>query len=53
MKRLLALIICVVGLNACATMQSPNYRQIQERKLAAAVRLQKEGKTSAAMESLI
>ncbi len=52
MKKLLAVILCIVGLNACASLQSPTFRQIQERKLAAAVRLQKEGKTSAAMESL-
>jgi hypothetical protein len=53
-----------MGLNACAIMQKQEimqkkqddslvFRQNQEKKLAAAVKLQHEGKLSAAVESLI
>lgn len=57
MKKLLAIILCFLGLNACATLHSLNsrqiYRQNQEKKLAVAIKLQNEGKISAAVEDLI
>ncbi len=57
MKKVLTIIICSLGLSACSTFHTVDstlfYRQNQQRKLTAAIRLQKEGKTSAAMESLI
>jgi hypothetical protein len=57
MKKYLAIILCFLGLNACATLHpvdsSHNYRQNQEKKLAAAIKLQKAGKISAAVKALI
>ncbi|HEX9023409.1 MAG TPA: hypothetical protein VF799_06190 [Geobacteraceae bacterium] len=57
MKKALTVILCTLGLNACTAFHSLDsslfYRQNQEKKLAAAIRLQKEGKTSSAMEALI
>jgi hypothetical protein len=56
MRKLAVIIMFALGLNACATMNKgdiqESFRQIQEKKLAAAVKLQKEGKLSAAVESL-
>jgi predicted RNase H-like nuclease (RuvC/YqgF family) len=57
MRKFAAIIICIMGLNACAILQkqdeSLTFSQYQEKKLAAAVKLQNEGKLSAAVESLI
>lgn len=56
MSKLLVIILCVLGLNACAAMHSMDdslfYRQNQEKKLAAAIKLQNEGKLSSAAEAL-
>jgi hypothetical protein len=56
MRKLAAVILFALGLNACATMKVGDsqyiFRHNQEKKLAAAVKLQKEGKLSAAVESL-
>jgi hypothetical protein len=55
MRKLASVIFCSLLLNACATMQTGesvfNYRSFQEKKLAAAVRLQSEGKIPQAVES--
>ncbi len=57
MKKFLVIILCLAGLNACAAMHSLDgglfYRQGQEKKLAAAIKLQNEGKISSAVEALI
>jgi hypothetical protein len=57
MKKFLAIILCAVGLNACAVLHSLDdnlfYRQNQEKKLAGVIKLQNEGKISAAVEALI
>jgi hypothetical protein len=57
MKKLLVILLCAVGLNACAALHSLkgglSYRQNQENKLAAAIKLQNEGKISSAVEALI
>ena len=56
MRKLATIIIFALGLNACATLNIGDnqyiFRHNQEKKLAAAVKLQKEGKLSAAVESL-
>jgi hypothetical protein len=57
MKKLLVIIICGIGLNACVALHTLDssllYRQNQEKKLAAAIKLQNEGKISSAVEALI
>ncbi len=57
MRTFAAIIICTMGLNSCAILQTQDdshiYRQNQEKKLATAVRLQNEGKLSAAVEFLM
>lgn len=57
MKKFLVIILCALGLNACAVLHSLDsrdlYRQNQEKKLAAAIKLQNKGKISAAVEALI
>ncbi|HTP63903.1 MAG TPA: hypothetical protein VMJ66_00830 [Geobacteraceae bacterium] len=54
MKKILAVILCVLGLNACATLQPVNsHRHDQEKRLAVAIKLQNRGLTTAAMEALI
>jgi hypothetical protein len=57
MRKFAAIIICTMGLNACAILQKQDdshiYRQNQEKKLATAVKLQNEGKLSAAVEFLM
>ena len=57
MRKFAAILICTMGLNACTVMPKPDesliFRQNQEKKLAAAVKLQNEGKLSAAVESLM
>jgi len=57
MKKFLVIILCAMGLNACTTFHSlngnPFYRHDQEKKLAAAIKLQNEGKISSAVEALI
>ncbi len=57
MKKFLIIMVCSLGMNACAAFHSLDnslfYRQNQEKKLAQAIKLQNEGKTSAAMEALI
>jgi hypothetical protein len=57
MKKLLAIILCFLGLNACATLHSLDtsqiYRQNQTKKLAVAIKLQNGGKITAAVEVLI
>jgi hypothetical protein len=63
MRKFAAIIICTMGLNACAIMQKQEimqkqddsliFRQNQEKKLARAVTLQNEGKLSAAVELLM
>jgi hypothetical protein len=56
MKRILPIIACTLGLNACAAMGKvsgdASSRHAQQRKLVAAVELQKEGKVASAAESL-
>ncbi len=57
MKKVLTIILCTLGLNACTAFHpldsSSLYRQNQEKKLAAAIKLQKAGKTSATIDALI
>jgi hypothetical protein len=56
MRKLASVILFALGLNACATLNIGDnqyiFRHNQEKKLAAAVKLQKEGKLSAAVDSL-
>lgn len=57
MKKLLVIFLCAMGLNACAALHSSNggllYRHDQQNRLAAAIKLQNEGKISSAVEALI
>ncbi len=57
MKRVLVIILFAMGLNACSSMHTLQgglfYRQEQEKKLAAAIKLQNEGKISSAVEAFI
>jgi hypothetical protein len=56
MRKLAMTILLALGLNACATLNigddQNTFRNNQEKKLASAVKLQKEGKLPAAVESL-
>ena len=56
MRILATTILLALGLSACATLNIGDnqsiFRHNQEKKLAAAVKLQKEGKLSAAVESM-
>jgi len=56
MRKLLPVMALALGLNACATTHTGDsgilYRYTQERKLAAAIELQKEGNLSSAVKSL-
>ena len=56
MRKLATIILFTLGLNACATLKIGDnqsiFRHNQEKKLAVAVKFQKEGKLSAAVESL-
>ena len=56
MRKLLPVIAFALGLNACATPHTGDggmlYRYAQEKKLAAAIELQKEGDLSSAVKSL-
>jgi hypothetical protein len=54
MKKRVTVIVSVLCLNACAHTGNNGifYQYAQERKLAAAVQLQKEGKKAAAVEAL-
>lgn len=55
MRKLATVIFCSLLLSACATTKTVesgfNYRSYQEKKLAAAIRLQSEGKIPQAIES--
>jgi cell division protein FtsB len=57
MRKLAAIIVCTLSLNACAILQTGDDRTIfhhdQEKKLAMAIKLQNEGKLTAAVELLI
>jgi hypothetical protein len=57
MKKLLAIILCFLGLNACVTPHSLDssqiYRQNLDKKLAVAIKLQNAGKITAAADALI
>jgi len=57
MRKLAAVIVCTLVLNACAILQTGDDRTIfqhdQEKKLAMAIKLQNEGKLTAALELLI
>ncbi len=57
MKKFLAIVLCVAGLSGCATLKSMDenlfYRQNQESKLAAAVKLQTDGRLAAATDAFI
>jgi hypothetical protein len=56
MRKFAALMLASLALNACATLNLGDsgmiYRHNQEKKLAAAVALQKEGRIPSAVESL-
>ena len=56
MRKLVTTILLALGLSACATLNIGDnqytFHQNQEKKLAVAVKLQKEGKLPAAVESL-
>jgi hypothetical protein len=56
MRKFLPVMAFALGLNACATTHTDDsgilYRYAQERKLAAAIELQKEGNVSSAVKSL-
>jgi len=56
MRKLATIMLFALGLNGCATLKMGDnqhiFRHNQEKKLAAAVKLQKEGKLSSAVESL-
>ena len=57
MRKVAVILLFAMGLNACATLniggdKQDDFRHDQEKKLAAAVKLQKGGKLSAAVESL-
>jgi hypothetical protein len=56
MRKFLPIMAFALGLNACATPHTGDggilYRYAQERKLAAAIELQKEGNLSSAVKSL-
>jgi hypothetical protein len=56
MRKFLPVIALALGLNACATPHTVDggilYRYAQERKLATAIELQKEGNLSSAVKSL-
>ncbi|HEX2768423.1 MAG TPA: hypothetical protein VHN12_04005 [Geobacteraceae bacterium] len=57
MKKLATVIVCTLVLNACAILQTgddrTNFHQDQGKKLAMAIKLQNEGKLTAALELLI
>jgi hypothetical protein len=57
MRKLAAVIVCTLSLNACAILQTgddrTSFHHDQEKKLAMAIKLQNEGKLAAALKLLI
>ena len=57
MRKLATIIVCTLALNACAILQTgddrTSFHHDQEKKLAMAIKLQNEGKLTAALKLLI